>query len=117
MRALVSTAPDDIRTRFAHHTTLCLVTEAAGLRPRIGEIVDYTTRVALRQLGRRATYLADQIDRIDQPLAPLVAPDRAWRATAPPPGSDGKPPTCALQRRVPPTARLVRAGLQLSPCR
>jgi transposase len=73
MRALVSTAPDDIRTRFAHHTTLCLVSEAAGLRPRTGEIVDYTTRVALRELGRRATYLADEIDRIDQLLAPLVA--------------------------------------------
>jgi transposase len=73
MRALVATAPDDIRARFAHHTTLCLVTEAAALRPRPGEIVDYSTRVALRELGRRALYLSEQNERLDELLVPLVA--------------------------------------------
>ena len=76
MRALVSTAPDDIRTRFARHTTVLLVTETATMRPRPGEIVDYTTRIALRELGRRAAYLAEEIDRVDELLAPLIA-DRA----------------------------------------
>lgn len=72
MRALVSTAPDDIRAKFARHTTLLLVTEAAAMRPRSGEIVDYTTRVALRELGRRAMYLAEEIDRLDDLLVPLI---------------------------------------------
>jgi transposase len=72
MRALVSTAPDDIRVRFAHHTTLSLVTEAAAMRPRSGEIVEYATRVALRELGRRALYLAEEIDRVEAQLVPLL---------------------------------------------
>jgi transposase len=76
MRALVSTAPDDIRVRFAHHSALCLVVEAAAMRPRNGEIVGYATRVALRELGRRAVYLAEEIDRVEELLIPLVI-DRA----------------------------------------
>jgi transposase len=73
IRALVSTAPDDIRSRFAHHTTLSLVAETAALPPRPGEIVEFTTRVALRELGRRAVCLAEEIDRVDELLIPLVA--------------------------------------------
>ena len=73
MRALILTAPDDLRARFAHHSTLRLVTEAAALRPRPGEVVEYATRVALRELGRRAVYLAEEIDRVDLLLIPLVA--------------------------------------------
>jgi transposase len=76
MRALVSTAPDDIRVRFARHTTLLLVTEAAAMRPRAGELVDYTTRMSLRELGRRALYLAEEIERLDDLLVPLIT-DRA----------------------------------------
>jgi transposase len=72
MRALVSTAPDDIRVRFARHTTGLLVTEAAAMRPRGGEIVEYATRVALRELGRRALYLAEEIDRVEAQLVPLL---------------------------------------------
>ena len=72
MRALVSTAPDDIRARFAGLTTLCLVTEAAAMRPRPGDVVAHATRTALRELGRRALYLADQIDRLDELLLPLL---------------------------------------------
>jgi transposase len=41
--------------------------------PRPGDVVDYSTRVALRQLGRRAGWLVDQIGRLDARLAPLVA--------------------------------------------
>jgi transposase len=73
MRALIATAPDELRVRFASRTTVSLVTEAAALRPRGGELVDFTTRVALHELGQRAAYLTAQIDRLDDMLAPLVA--------------------------------------------
>jgi transposase len=76
MRALVSTAPDEIRVRFARHTTGLLVSEAAAMRPRAGEIVEYTTRIALRELGRRAVYLAEELDRVGAQLDPLLT-DRA----------------------------------------
>src|SRR5205807_504890 len=72
MRALVSTAPDDLRARFAHHTTISLVKEAAVMRPRAGDAVGFATRIALRELGRRADYLADEIDRVDALIAPLL---------------------------------------------
>jgi transposase len=71
-RALVITGPDDIHARFAKHTTAGLVAELASLRPRPGEVVGYTTRVALRELGRRAEFLDDQIDRLDELIVPLV---------------------------------------------
>jgi transposase len=72
-RALVCTAPDDVRTRFAQHTSATLVAETALLRPRPGDTVGYATRVARRELGRRAEFLADQIDRLDELIVPLVA--------------------------------------------
>jgi transposase len=72
-RSLVVTGPDDVRARFAKHTTAALVAETAALRPRPGDTVGYATRVALRELGRRAEFLDDQIDRLDQLIVPLVA--------------------------------------------
>lgn len=72
MRALVSTAPDELRARFAHHTTVSLVQATAAMRPRPGDTVDYATRIALRELGRRASYLTDEIVRVDALLAPLL---------------------------------------------
>jgi transposase len=71
-RALVVTGPDDIRSRFVKHSTVGLVAELASLRPRPGEVVGYATRIALRELGRRAEFLADQIDRLDELILPLV---------------------------------------------
>ena len=71
-RALVLTGPDDIRARFAGHGTAALVTEVASLRPRPGEIVGYATRIALRELGRRAEFLDDQLFRLDELIVPLV---------------------------------------------
>jgi transposase len=71
-RALVVTGPDDVRARFAKHTTAALVAETAALRPRPGDTVGYATRVALRELGRRAEFLDDQIVRLDELLVPLV---------------------------------------------
>src|SRR5690242_7757656 len=72
-RALIVTGPDDLRTRFAQHTAAGLVTELASLRPRPGDVVGYATRIALRELGRRATFLDGQLGRLDELIAPLVA--------------------------------------------
>lgn len=71
-RALVVTGPEDLRARFEHCSTDALAAELAGLRPRPGDTVGYATRVALRELGRRAEFLAAQIDYLDALLRPLV---------------------------------------------
>ncbi|HSS92183.1 MAG TPA: IS110 family transposase [Streptosporangiaceae bacterium] len=71
-RALVLTGPDDLRDRFAKHTAAGLVTELASLRPRPGDTVGYATRIALRELGRRATFLGGQLARLDELIVPLV---------------------------------------------
>jgi transposase len=65
-RALILTGPDDLRDRFAHHTAAALVAGAAALRPRPGDAAGYATRVAVRELGRRAEFLEDQIARLDE---------------------------------------------------
>jgi len=72
-RALVLTGPDDLRTRFARHTAAGLVSGLASLRPRPGDVVGYATRIALRELGRRAEFLDGQLERLDELIAPLVA--------------------------------------------
>ena len=72
-RALVLTGPADLRTRFARHTVAALVAETAALRPRPGDVVGYATRVALRELGRRAEFLGSQLGRLDELIVPLVA--------------------------------------------
>jgi transposase len=72
-RALVLTGPDDLRARFARHTAASLVSGLASLRPRPGDVVGYATRIALRELGRRAEFLDAQLERLDELIAPLVA--------------------------------------------
>jgi transposase len=71
-RALVLTGPDDLRARFAQHTVTALVAETASLRPRPGSTVGYATRIALRELGRRAQFLDGQLERLDALIVPLV---------------------------------------------
>jgi transposase len=71
-RALVLTGPDDLRARFTGHTPAALVSGLASLRPRPGSTVGYATRVALRELGRRAEFLDGQIERLDELIVPLV---------------------------------------------
>lgn len=71
-RSLVITGPDDLRSRFEHHRTDELVAELAALRPRPGDTVGYATRVALRELARRAEYLQAQIEHLDGLLLPLI---------------------------------------------
>ena len=71
-RSLVMTGPEDLRARFGRHRSDALVAELAALRPRPGDVVDYATRVALRELARRAEYLEGQAARVDELLVPLV---------------------------------------------
>jgi transposase len=71
-RSLVFTGPDDLRTRFAQHTTAALVAGLASLRPRPGSTVGYATRLALRELGRRTEFLDAQMVRLDEFVVPLV---------------------------------------------
>jgi transposase len=72
-RALVLTGPDDLRARFDGYAAAGLVAGLAALRPRPGDIVGYATRIALRELGRRAGFLDDQLERLDELIVPLVA--------------------------------------------
>jgi transposase len=71
-RALILTGPGDLRVRFARHTVTALVAETASLRPRPGDVVGYATRIALRELGRRAEFLDSQLERLDELIVPLV---------------------------------------------
>ncbi|MGO9296850.1 MAG: IS110 family transposase [Streptosporangiaceae bacterium] len=71
-RSLIVTGPDDLRVRFAAHTPAALAAELAALRPRPGDVVGYATRIALRELGRRAQFLRDQIEQLDELIVPLV---------------------------------------------
>ena len=71
-RALILTGPDDLRTRFAKHTPAALVAGITPLRPRPGDVAGYATRVALRELGRRAMFLDGQPERLDELIVPLV---------------------------------------------
>ena len=71
-RALIVTGPEDLRARFAAHGTADLVTDLASLRPRPGAVVGYHTRIALRELGRRAEFPGSQIACLDALIMPLV---------------------------------------------
>jgi transposase len=71
-RSLILTGPDDLRTRFARHTAAALVAETAALRPRPGDVVGYATRIALRELGRRAEFPGGQLQRPGEQIVPLV---------------------------------------------
>ena len=71
-RALILTGPDDLRARFAQHAPADLIAELAALRPRPGDVVGYATRVAVRELGRRAGFLDGQLERLDELIVPLV---------------------------------------------
>jgi transposase len=71
-RALILTGPDELRTNFAAHSPAKLIAGTAALRPRPGELPGYATRIALRELGRRAKFLDQQLQRLDEHLLPLL---------------------------------------------
>ena len=77
MRALVVTAPDEVREAFRGLTIHQLVSGAARLRPTNPSTTKGSTKFALRELARRVLSLDGEIKRINTILAPLVA------ATAP----------------------------------
>ncbi len=77
MRALVVTAPDEIRDAFRNATIHQLMNRASRLRPADPTTIDGATKFALRELARRVQALDTEIERVNAVLAPLVA------ATAP----------------------------------
>ena len=54
------TGPEELRARFARRSPAQLIKAIAALRPRPGDVPGYATRVALRELGRRAQFLDAQ---------------------------------------------------------
>jgi transposase len=73
MRALVVTAPDEIREAFRGVTLHQLVTRAARLRPADPTTVEGATKFSLRELARRVQTLDTEIERVNAVLGPLVA--------------------------------------------
>jgi transposase len=71
-RALIMTGPEELRARFAGRSPAQLIAAIAALRPRPGDVPGHATRVALRELGRRAQFLDAQLDRLDKLIGPLV---------------------------------------------
>ena len=71
-RALIMTGPEELRARFVRRSPAQLIAAIAALRPRPGDVPGYATRVALRELGRRARFLDAQLDRLDELIGPLV---------------------------------------------
>ena len=57
------TGPADPRARFARHTVAALAAQTAALRPRPGDVAGDATRIALRELGRRAEFPGGQPGR------------------------------------------------------
>jgi transposase len=73
MRALVTTAPDELRSQLRGLSIPRLVRGAAGFRPAGRTDVTNANRVALKTLARRVLELAAEIDMLDELLTPLVA--------------------------------------------
>jgi transposase len=71
-RALIMTGPEELRARLVRRSPAQLIEAIAALRPRPGDVPGYATRVALRELGRRAQFLDAQLDRLDELIGPLV---------------------------------------------
>src|SRR5260370_25726492 len=78
-RALIVTGPEDLRARFTRHAAADLVAELASPRPRPGAVVGCHTRIAPRELGRRAELL----DRHILCLGPLTVPRVTGHAPCP----------------------------------
>ncbi len=113
----LSTGPIYLRARFTRHTPAALVAGIASLRPRPGDVPGYATRVALRELGRRAVFLDGQLERLEE-LIVLSVTARApgllalygigatpRRCCLSPPGTT---PACSAPR--PPGAHLCAAA-------
>jgi transposase len=73
MRALITTAPEELRAQLRALTIPRLVRTAAGFRPAGRSDVVNANRLALKTLARRILELDAEIDLLDGFLTPLVA--------------------------------------------
>jgi transposase len=73
MRALITTAPDELRSQLRALTIPRLVRTAAGFRPARRTDVASAHRLALKTLARRVLELDDEVATLDAVLVPLVA--------------------------------------------
>jgi transposase len=72
IRALITTAPEELRAQLRPLPTAQVVTMAARYRPGDPTTVVGATKLALRELALRVRYVEEQVDRLDATLAPLV---------------------------------------------
>jgi transposase len=72
MRALVTTAPDELRSQLRGLSISRLVRAAAGFRPAGRTDVTNANRVALKSLARRVLELDNEIAMLDELITPLV---------------------------------------------
>ncbi|HXW33069.1 MAG TPA: IS110 family transposase [Acidimicrobiales bacterium] len=72
IRNLTLTGPDRLRTRLRDLSSDTLAGNAARLRPRRGDPVEFATSVALSTLGRRVLALEEEVARLDELLEQLV---------------------------------------------
>ena len=82
MRALITTAPDELRSQLRGLTIPRLVRTAAGFRPAGRTDVTNANRVALKTLARRVLELDDEIDMLDEcslRSSPQTAPEMIER--------------------------------------
>lgn len=75
IKALIVTAPDEVRERLRGLGTRQLIASCAGLRPDRGDASCPATaaKIALRSLARRHRQLSAEIADLDELLEPLVA--------------------------------------------
>jgi transposase len=74
IRHLCVTGPDELRARTKGLSPKAVAEAAASLRPRLGvDVVAFSTKVALRALGRRVAALDDELVGLDALLGELVA--------------------------------------------
>jgi transposase len=74
IKALIITAPDELRTRLRHLGVKELITTCANLRPHRADAGTpaTATTIALRSLARRHQHLSAEITDLDTLLEPLV---------------------------------------------
>uniref|UniRef100_UPI000A66C756 transposase n=2 Tax=Sphaerimonospora mesophila TaxID=37483 RepID=UPI000A66C756 len=75
IKALIVTAPDDLRERLRGLPVKELIKVCAGLRPQPADAASPSTaaKIALRSLARRHQQLTQEINELDELLDPLVA--------------------------------------------
>jgi transposase len=78
MRALLVTAPDELRRQLRGLSTITLIATAAKLRPSGNRDVPTVAKATLRRIARRCQHLDEEIAALDaelDKLVPAAAPD------------------------------------------